>query len=160
MCCLPYKWERCSHMKGQLLPVHIDTRSSTSLAAATVLLFADLEQTMIWTTEAVSLAGCLLFTTVTSSFWMSLLLVWFMPPAFSVTWACICFLISKGYPLITNTLKKSYFLQWICTKTILERPSSCKEILRFMGHVLSLQWTDLSSSSGFCSHNSALTCLK
>ena len=33
----------------------------TSLAAATVLLFADLEETLIWTTEAVCLAGCLLF---------------------------------------------------------------------------------------------------
>lgn len=46
--------------KGQLLPVHTDT-SSTSLAGATVSLFVDLEKTLIWTTEAACLAECLLF---------------------------------------------------------------------------------------------------
>jgi len=47
--------------KGQLLPVHTDTSSSTSLAAATISLFVDPEQTLIGTTEAAGLAGHLLF---------------------------------------------------------------------------------------------------
>lgn len=75
--------------RGQLLPIHTDTRSSTSLTAATVLLFIDLEETLIQTTEAACLAGSLLF--ICSYFEMALLLVWFMPPAFSAIWPCVLF---------------------------------------------------------------------
>lgn len=52
VCCLPYEQEGAAKWKQQLLPAHANGRSSTSMAVSAILLFVDLEETLIGTMGA------------------------------------------------------------------------------------------------------------